>query len=214
MPPSRKSFPNPRKAFKKAGRGASLKKRIKTLEARIGQKGVAKFLGVSPRSVRRYKQGTRKPGSEVLVRLRRSERVAKGLRRTKSIKRKAARKAKIILEHPEVLYFEARKAYFEAETGHIELHDVHVADIEGLIAYLREEGCDAAFFVVKGIDSSTLEEGFKREERFFSSEIMAIDDFAEDWRQVLAELLAQYGIIVKQIDLIGIKYNAPAPQKR
>ena len=205
MPPSRKSFPNSRKTSSKAGRAATLK-RIKKLEERVGQKALASFLGVSSRSVRRYKQGTRRPGPEVLVRLRRAERYAKGLRKTKSIKRKSARKEKIIKEHPEVIYFEKRQDFKLSETEHIDLIDIHVEDIPGLIEYLQHEGCDAAFFIVSGFDK-------RGEEQFYSSEVMDLEDFAESWEAVLAELLARYDFTPTRIDLIGIMHNAPTAQE-
>lgn len=163
------------------------------------------MLGVSPRSIRRYKDGTRKPRRDVVFKLGRIVRVAKGIRRTKSVKRKRARTEKILREHPEVTYFEKRESFKFAETEHIDLIDIRVSDIPQLLEYLTFEGCDAAYFVVRGVDS-------KGAERYYSSEIMSVDDFEENWEEVLSSLLMQYDLTVKQIDLIGIKYHAPTPQ--
>jgi transcriptional regulator with XRE-family HTH domain len=205
MAPSRKSVhKTSRKASKAAGRGPLLK-RIRKLEKTIGQKNLASFLGVSARSVRRYKQGTRRPIPSVLLRLRRIERVSKGLRKTKSIKRKGVRKAKIEREHPEVTYFEARKDYDIAKTEHIELIDIHLEDVPGLIEYLEYEGCAVAYFIVNGTEG--------RKEVHYSSEAALLSDFKEGWRGILRDVMDRYDFILKTIDLIGIISHAPSPEE-
>jgi len=204
---SRKSFRTSRKAFNKAGRRTSLKKRIEKIESRIGQKHLAEMLGVSPRSVRRYKQGTRIPRYGTIFKIKRIEKVAKGIRKTKSIKRKARRAEKIVKEHPEIIYFETRQEFKYAETEHIILRDIHFEDIDGLLGYLSVEGCEAAYFVVKGIDTTT------RKEVFYSTEIMSLDDFSSAWEESLQGILEKYDFSVSQIDLIGIRYNAPSTQE-
>jgi hypothetical protein len=207
MSPSRKSFkvshPNPRKV--RAGRGA-FSSRLKKLESRVGQKNLSKILGVSPRSIRRYKDGTRTPRADIRFKVGRMEKAAKGLRRTKSIKRKKLRAEKIIKAHPEVAYFETRKSFEYAETDHIDLVDIRISDIDALILYLIDEGCDMAYFLIGGVDRTGIE-------RYYSSELMLIEDFAEEWKEILAGLMMQYEMTVKRIDLIGIKHNAPSPQK-
>jgi len=202
----RKSVKHQKPSRKRAVGGAALSSRINTLEKRIGQKNLAKMLGVSPRSIRRYKDGTRMPRKDIRFKIGRVERAATGLRKTKSIKRKTRRAEKIIREHPEVTYYEKRTSFDYAETDHIDLLNIRVADVEGLLEYLRDEGCDMAFFVIRGEDEKT------GKERWYSSEIMVIDDFAENWREELSGLMMQYNLKVKQIDLIGIKHNAPTPQ--
>jgi transcriptional regulator with XRE-family HTH domain len=206
MSPSRKSFPNPRKASSKAGRGSFSKARIKKLEERIGQVNLAKMLGVSTRSIRRYKEGTREPRADIYYKLRRVERAGKGIRKTKSIKRKKARAEKITREHPEIRYFEKRESYSAAETDHVIITDVHVEDIDGLISYLSDEGCESAFFVVSGIDS-------KGNEQFYSTEVMVLDNFSKNWERLLQEILDRYDFTLQKLDLVGIKYHAQTPQK-
>jgi transcriptional regulator with XRE-family HTH domain len=208
MPSSHKSLPNPRKASIKAGRRASLKAKIVKLEKKVGQKALARMLGVSPRSIRRYKKGTRYPNYAIRYKIGRAGKVSKGLRRTKSIKRKKARAEKLVSEHPEIIYFESRKSFEFAETQHIVLRDVKVEDVPKLVEYLIEEGADAACFIIKGIDTKT------KEERYLSSEIMEIGDFSEDWEGVLSELMQRYDVRVQSVDLIGIKYNAPSLEAR
>ena len=164
------------------------------------------MLGVSPRSVRRYKEGTRAPRKDILFKLSRVAKASKGFRKTKSVKRRRARAEKIIREHPEVIYFETRKSFKYAETEHIDLFNIRVEDVDALIEYLTWEGCEAAYFVIHGIDSKT------KEERCYSSEVMSLEDFSEAWREELSSLLQQYGMRITQIDLIGIKYHAPSSQ--
>ena len=206
MPPAHKSVKHQNPSRKRAAGRAALSKRIKTLEKRIGQRNLANMLGVSPRSIRRYKDGTRKPRKDIRFKIGRIERAAKGLRRTKSIKRKTRRAEKIVREHPEVTYYEKRKSFEFSETEHIDLLNIHVADVDGLLEYLRDEGCDMAFFVIRGIDEKT------GKDRWYSSEIMVLDDFSEQWREELSGLMMQYNMKVTQIDLIGIKHNAPTPE--
>lgn len=206
MPRPRKSVNHQNPSRKRAVGGAALSKRLSTIEKRIGQRNLAKMLGVSPRSIRRYKDGSRKPRKDIRFKIGRIERAAKGLRRTKSIKRKTVRAEKIVREHPEVTYYEKTTSFKYSETDHIDLLNIRLADVEGLLEYLRDEGCDMAFFVLQGTDEKT------GKERWYSSEIMLIDDFAENWREELSGLMMQYNLKVKQIDLVGIKHNAPTPQ--
>ena len=205
MPRPHKSVAKKTSRKSSAG-GAALSSRIKTLEKKVGQKNLAKILGVTPRSIRRYKQGTRKPQPPVLTRVKRAERYSTGMRKTKSVKTRKARIEKIIERHPESVYFETRKTFEFAETEHIDLLNVSMDDIEGLIGYLKEQGCDAAYFVIRGTDTKTLDE------RYASSEVMSLDDFAEAWEEELADILKQYNLHVDQIDLIGVKHYAPTPQ--
>lgn len=202
MSPSRKtSSKTTSRKVSEAGRGAIIS-RLAKAEARLGQVNLAKMLGVSPRSVRRYKEGTRTPRADIAFILKRVEKASRGLRPTKSVNKKRARAEKIVREHPEVAYFEKRKNYEFAETEHIVLYDVINEDIPGLIGYLRDAGCDAAYFIAYG------------SERMYQSEIMVLDDFAESWEIVLKELLKKYNFVAEQVDLIGVIYHAPSDQTR
>ena len=206
MPSSRKSTQSkPSRKRPVAGRAATLKSQITALEKKVGQKNLAKMLGVTPRSIRRYKQGTRKPKPPVMHRVKKAERYSSQYRPTKSIKRQSSRATAIIEKHPDVVYFERKEKYSEAQTEHIELLNVTSEDIEGLIGYLRDAGCDSAYFVIKGTDEKT------HDERWASSEIMSLEDFSESWEAELADLLKQYNLFVEQINLIGVKHYAPSP---
>lgn len=210
-------MPSPRKTPKvsrpktpqgsKRVRGRAISPRLKKLESRIGQRNLAKMLGITPRSLRRYKQGTRKPRKDIRFKIGRIERAAKGIRKTKSIKRKRTRAEKIVREHPEVKYFETRKTFPYADTEHIDLLDIKISDVPDLIHYLKFEGCTMAYFVVHGTDRKT------EKVRYYSSELKLIDDFAEEWEEILSGLMMQYEMTVKKIDLIGIMYYAPTTQK-
>lgn len=214
-PPSRKTpkvirTSTSRKGQSTVGRGASLS-RIRKLEKRFGQRGLAKILGVSPRSIRRYKEGTRTPRFDIAYKLKRAERKTRGPRRTKSIKKKRERTARAIKLHPEIQYFEKREPFKYAETEHVVLYDVKKDEIPDLIAYLDEEGCGAAFLVISGVDRKT----DKRE--FYSTEVMEIEDFAKAWKELYDELRSRYDMRktkAQRVDLTGIKYHAPSVIER
>lgn len=140
------------------------------------------------------------------MRVKKAERYSSPYRETKSKKTRTSRATNIIERHPDVVYFEKRSTYEFADTQHIDLLNVNTEDIEGLLAYLAEQGCEAAYFVIRGTDTKS------GDERWASSEVMSLDDLGESWREELADLLKQYGLHVQQIDLIGIKYNAPTAQ--
>ena len=89
----------------------SYKSRIAKVEKRIGQRELAKILGVSPRSVRRYKEGTRKPRKDIYSKIVQLEKKSRGYRKTKSIKKKRARAKAIVKAHPEVKYYERKQDF-------------------------------------------------------------------------------------------------------
>jgi predicted transcriptional regulator len=214
-PPSRKALKanrvkTSRKGSRPVGRGASLS-RIKKLEKRFGQRGLAKILGVSPRSIRRYKEGTRVPRFDVAYKLKRAEAKTRGPRKTKSVKKKRERVEKAIRLHPEIQYFEKREAYKYADTEHVVLYGVRKDEIEDLLEYLRDENCGAAFLVISGVDKKT----DKRE--FYSTEVMELDDFSESWEDLYDELRSRYKMRqteAQRVDLVGIKYHAPSVIER
>jgi hypothetical protein len=209
MPPSRKSSKVKPSRKTTAGRRAFLSN-LKKLEKRVGQKNLANMIGVDPRSLRRYKQGTRTARFDIVAKVNKAARVAKGLRRTKSINLKTKRAVKALLEHPELPYFEKLESYKYSDTDHIILYDVAKEDIESLIAYLIEKDCGASYFVISGVDKND-----KR--RFYSSEVMEINDFAESWEDILNSLRDLYdfrNMSRSRIDLVGIIYNAPSPIQR
>lgn len=205
MAPSRKSTYHKTSPKVVAGRGAFLRD-LKKLEQRYGQKNLAKMIGVAPRSLRRYKQGTRVPRYDVVGKIKRAARIGKKVRRTKSIKLRKTRATAVMLIHPELAYFEKREAFKYSDTDHVILYDVGTEDIESLIGYLTEQGCGAAFFVISGQPE-------KGKRKFYSSEVMEISDFSESWEDILSALRSQYDLrkmTTSRIDLIGIKYNAPS----
>lgn len=213
MSPSRKTskrspLKTPRKVS--AGRGTFISD-LKKLEKRFGQRNTAKLLGVNPRSLRRYKQGTRKPRFDVAYKLKRAESVTRGIRKTKSVKKKRARTLRAQIFHPELSYFEKKESFKYSDTDHIILYDVSKGDIPDLIQYLIEKNCGAAFIVLSGVDSKT------KKRSFYSTEVMEINDFAEGWETLYEELFSRYEmrkLTRLRIDLVGITYNAPSLVER
>lgn len=207
--PSRKTalYKNPHKGA--AGKGA-FRSNIAKLEKRFGQKNLAAMLGVSPRSVRRYKEGKRKPRYDINFKLGRLERSSRGLRKTKSITKMRRRSEKLIKERPELRYFEKTESFKYSDTDHITIFDVRKSEVEDLISYLAEQDCGACFFVVSGVDKNG-------NRVYYSSEVMEAHDFAELWQELYDNLSSRYDLrkLDKQrIDLVGIKYNAPSPITR
>jgi len=202
---------NPRKGSSgSVGRAASLS-RIKKLEKRFGQRGLAKILGVDPRSIRRYKEGKRVPRYDVAYKLKRAEAKTRGPRKTKSVKKRRERLARAIARHPEIQYFEKRESYKYADTQHVVLYDVKKSEIEELVAYLDGEGCGAASLVLSGTDPKT----DKRE--FYSTEVMELEDFADSWEELYDDLRSRYQMRQtkdQRIDLVGIRYLAPTAIER
>ena len=209
--PSSKALSHRQKAHLTKQRKASASS-IRKIEKRIGQRNLAKILGVAPRSIRRYKQGTRVPRFDIANKLKRIEKVSRGQRKTKSVKKKRQRAERLVERHPEVQYFEQRPKFKYADTEHFILRDVQESDIPDLIQYLIDQGCEAAFFVLEGIDQNG-------EVVHYQTEVTYIYHFAESWEDLLSELKihvtsSKYGFRAVgsflSLDLCGIKSYAPS----
>ena len=183
---------------------------IRKLEKRIGQKELSKIIGVAPRSIRRYKQGIRKPRLDVYHKLKKLEKVSRGLRKTKSINRKRERAKRIVEKHPEVKFFESRRDYRYSDTSHITVFDVEKKDIPIMIDYVIKEGCEAGYFVLSGVN---------REGRrvFYQTEIRTLVSLKEKWKEDLIDLWMEYDMKAMtkvQYDLVGVLYHAPTVIER
>lgn len=199
---------------KPSGRTASLLSSLKKLEKRFGQKNLANMIGIAPRSLRRYKDGTRVPRYDVAFKIKRAERLSRGLRKTKSVKKKALRAAKILDRHPEIKYFEKERVYRYAERKQIYIVDVSKADVPTLLEYLEGQGAEAAFFVASGVDPGT------GKRVFASSPIMIFCYFKSVWESLYYATLeginfgegSKPGKINRRVDLVGV-FHAPTAQE-
>jgi transcriptional regulator with XRE-family HTH domain len=159
------------------------KRALNALEARLGQEGAAEALGVTSRTLRRYKQGKRKPSQDKQNSIENAWSYLRGSKPLKSIKpknRAKVRKQRVnkVDERLDIGYKErGTKKYQKAMTKHkqIDVSDLSAQDICDTIhlLYNKEGYTSFGFMVHVGI----IEEDEEPFEEAPEGEHMGVEDF-------------------------------------
>jgi len=191
----------------------SYNQKIKYIERRIGQKNLSAALGLNDRTIRRYKEGTRRPGSQVKENIdltydtlkQKVKKPVKGrLQKTKVFNKVKPELVKVVSPplRPEFKY--RIEKFKEAQTEHLIISITDTASIERVIKYLITQKCEAAYMIVraKKIDAKKI--------YTYQTPIWEINDFLMNWEKDLAGIISKYKISknlkIISIDLVGVRY--------
>jgi len=193
----------------------SYKQKIKYIERRVGQKNLSEILGLNDRTIRRYKEGTRRPSSQVKENIDLTYNILK--QKVKRPVKGRVQKAKVFNKvKPELVKkvspvirpeFKYRIEKFkEAQTEHliITIHDID--SISSTIDYLIKQKCEAAYLVIRAKKAGS------KKVLTYQTSIWEINDFKGNYLADIAGITGKYKINIfnnlgeVDIDVVGVRY--------
>jgi transcriptional regulator with XRE-family HTH domain len=190
---------------------------LKALERRIGQQGVADVLNVSPRTVRRWKQGIRKPSQQYQKQIQASYSYLKNTKPLSQVKNKSRAKANRynkVSERIEAGYIVRDvKRYKKAQTTHKTVDVTHLSNEQMLdtidTLHLREGY--TSFGVKLLIESDEIiesDEEVGEQYEVISSEYLRYEDFKQEGTALIADMIESLKSKYKVKKLAGIFITA------
>jgi len=193
----------------------SYKQKIKYIERRVGQKNLSEILGLNDRTIRRYKEGTRRPSSQVKENIdltynvlkQKVRKPVKGrLQKSKNFEKVKPDLIKAVKTAIKPKYKYRIEKFKEAQTEHliITIHDIN--SISSTIDYLISQKCEAAYLVIR------CKKAGSKKVLTYQTSIWEINDFKGNYLADIAGITGKYKINIfnnlgeVDIDVVGVRY--------
>jgi transcriptional regulator with XRE-family HTH domain len=191
------------------------KRALNALEARLGQEGAAEALGVTSRTLRRYKKGTRKPSQDKQNSIENAWSYLRGSKPLKSIKpknRAKVRKQRVnkVDERLEIGYKTVgQKKYYKAQTLHKEVNVTGLSAMDMLetvnLLYYKEGYTSFGFKIFYEVEE--VDEGspyIEGDSNWITFESWRIDDWQAEGVEGIKSFFKSLNKRIKQMYRIKI----------
>jgi hypothetical protein len=191
----------------------SYNQKIKYIERRIGQKNLSEALGLNDRTIRRYKEGTRRPSyinkNNIDLIYNKTKEIIKRPAKGRIQKSKNLNKLKPSLGvavTPKLKPKIRIEKFKEAQTEHLIISISDISSIDSAVDYLIKQKCEAAYLVIR-----CKKDGSKKV-LTYQTPIWEINDFKGSYLSDLAGITGKYKINIFNnlgeidIDVIGVRY--------